>query len=173
MHRLSTTSVSLDSSVVLDFERSSSLDLLRRLFAGRMLVSDFVEQELGAASILVPGAEVVGLTSDDDWEFFDQLRESRPGLGLGESGAITVAHCRGAALLTNDRLARNSAEESRILVAGAIGVLEYAIEVEEITGNEGVRILEDMVRAGAWISDDLVESSGKRYLKNLKIFKDD
>lgn len=166
MHRLSTTSVSLDSSVVLDFEHSSSLDLLRRLFLGRMLVSDFVEHELGAASILLPGAEIIALTSDDDWQFFDELREGRPGLGLGESGAIAVARCRGATLLTNDRLARNSAEESGIPTAGAIGVLEYAIEIEEITGKEGVRILEDMIRAGAWISDDLVEMFRQKIFKN-------
>jgi predicted nucleic acid-binding protein len=166
LHRLSSTSVSLDSSVVLDFERSGSLELLRRLFVGRTLISDFVEYELGAASILLPDAEVIALTSEADWQFFEQMREGRPGLGLGESGAMAVARCRGATLLTNDRLARNCAEESGIPIAGAIGVLEYAIEIEEITGTEGVRILEDMIRAGAWISDDLVEMFRQKIFEN-------
>ncbi len=157
MHRLSITRVSLDSSVVVDFQRSGSLDTLERVFSGRLLVSDFVQDELDRASIAMPSAEVVALVSEEDWERFQRLREGRPGLGLGESGAIVVAWSRGAAVLTNDKLARNCAEEFGIPVAGAIGVLEYAIEIGEITGNDGIRILEEMIRAGAWISDELVE----------------
>jgi predicted nucleic acid-binding protein len=139
-----------------DFERSGSLDVLQRLFRGRILVSDFVEHELNVTSITLPDAEVIALTSDEDWQFFIQLREGRPGLGLGETGAMAVARCKGATVLTNDSLARNCADEFGIPVSGAIGVLEYAIEIGEITAKEGVRILEDMIRAGAWISEDLV-----------------
>ena len=162
MHRLSSKSVSLDSSVVVDFHHCGSLDILERAFAGRLLMSDLVREELNRAAILLPSAEIVALTTDEDWKRFEQLLEGRPGLGSGECGAIVVAWARGAAVLTNDKLARNCAEDFGIPVAGAIGVMEYAVEAVLISANDAVRILEEMIRAGAWISDELVESFRQR-----------
>jgi predicted nucleic acid-binding protein len=157
LHKLSSTAVSVDSSVVVDFHLSNSIAVLTELFVGRVLLSDFVDQELAAASISLPGAEIVAISSEEDWNFLDEIRRKRPGLGLGELGAITVARSRGATLLANDKLARQTAEEWRIPVAGAIGILEYAVELERLSGREAVDILEAMIWAGAWMSDDLVD----------------
>ena len=88
------------------------------------------------------------------------LRETRrrhSGLGVGEVGAITVARFRHATLITNDMQARQTAEELELPVSGSIGVLECAVELAVISGQEAINLLQAMVREGAWISDELLE----------------
>jgi predicted nucleic acid-binding protein len=157
LHKLSSATVSVDSSVIVDFHLTHSLPLLEELFVSRMLMSDLVEEELAASEIKLLGAEIVVLTQDAEWEFFGQVTKKKPGLGYGELGAITIARFRRASLLTNDRQARQTAEEIGIPVSGAIGVLEYAAEANKISAEGAVTLLEDMVRQGAWISVDLLE----------------
>jgi len=157
LHKLSLPAVSVDSSVVIDFHLTSSLPLFEELFAGRMLMSDLVEEELTTSDMKVLGAEVVMLTQDAEWEFFGEVKRKKPGLGYGELGAITVARFRRACLLTNDRQARQTADEMGIPVSGAIGILEYAAEANKLSAQDAVKLLEEMVRRGAWISEDLLE----------------
>lgn len=164
MHKLRSASVSLDSSVVVDFYLIGNLLLLERLFAGRMLVSNFVMNELSDSNIQVNSAEVVVLSADDEWDFLNDLRKRKQALGPGELGAITVAKFRHATLLSNDRQARLAAEEEGIPISGAIGVLECAVEMESIQPKDAVTILEDMIREGAWISGELLELFRQRIL---------
>jgi len=156
--------VSLDSSVVVDFYLTGNLLLLEGLFAGRMLVSNFVTNELSDSNIQVNSAEVVVLSADDEWDFLNDLRKRKQALGPGELGAITVAKFRHATLLSNDRQARLAAEEEGIPISGAIGVLECAVEIESIQPKDAVAILEDMIREGAWISGELLELFRQRIL---------
>ena len=151
--------------MLVDFHLTGTVGLLQNLFLGHMLVSDFVEKELAEAAIRLPGAEIVPLTTEEEWEFFRAIRNDKPGLGLGELGALTIAWSRAATLLTNDKQARQTAEELRIAVSGAIGILEHGVEAEWLSGNEAVRILEAMIREGAWISEELVEMFRQKVLK--------
>lgn len=164
MHKLRSASVSLDSSVVVDFHLTGNLTLLEGVFAGRMLVSNFVTSELADADIQVDSAEPVVLSTDDEWNFFHDLRKRKQALGPGELGAITVAKFRHATLLSNDKQARSAAEEESIPISGAIGVLECAVEMESIQPAAAVAILEDMIREGAWISGELLELFRQRIL---------
>jgi predicted nucleic acid-binding protein len=157
LHKLRSATVSLDSSVVVDFHLSGNLTLLEGLFGGRMLVSNFVTKELADADIRVHSAEEVVLSADDEWDFFHDLRKRKQALGPGELGALTVAKFRHATLLSNDKQARSAAEEEGVPVSGAIGVLECAVEIESIQPTAAVAILEAMIREGAWISDELLE----------------
>jgi hypothetical protein len=70
-----------------------------------MLVSNFVTNELSDSNIQVNSAEVVVLSTDDEWDFLNDLRKRKQALGPGELGAITVAKFRAATLLSNDRQA--------------------------------------------------------------------
>ena len=70
-----------------------------------------------------------------------------------------------ASLLTNDRQARQAADEIGIPVSGAIGVLEYGVEAGKLLGPDAVRILEEMVREGAWISEDLLEMFRRKMIE--------
>lgn len=157
LHKLRAGGVSIDSNIILDLHLTASLGLLNALFAQRMLVSDFVLQELTQAAIRLPGAETVNLTTDEEWEFFRETRRRHSGLGVGEVGAITVARFRHATLITNDMQARQTAEELELPVSGSIGVLECAVELAVISGQEAINLLQAMVREGAWISDELLE----------------
>ena len=96
------------------------------------------------------------MSSDDEWDFFHDLRKRKQALGPGELGAIKVAKFRHATLLSNDKQARS--------MSGAIGVLECAVEVESIQPTAAVAILEAMIRERAWISGELLELFRQRIL---------
>ena len=137
------------------------------VFAGRMLMSLILSRKnSGESQIRVLGSEIVTLTKDEEWAFFAELRTRRRGLGPGELGASsTVAKFQNASLLTNDRQARQTADEIGIPVSGAIGVLEYGVETGKLLGADAVRILEEMVREGAWISEDLLEMFRRKMIQ--------
>ena len=156
MHRLSSGDVSLDTSVILDFSATDRLDLLLSVFTSRMLLSDFVEAELAPTGIKLSDVEVVRLDSDEQWGFFNDLRKTKPGLGAGELGALTVARFRNAILLTNDKPARQMAETVGVAYSGGIGVLECCCETGKLSGKEAVGLLDNMIAAGARFSEDLV-----------------
>jgi len=164
LHRLATGKASLDSSVIVDFHLVGRIALLEELFSGRLVMSDFVGQELIDANLQLTGVETIALSNDEEWKFFQTLRQDRPGLGPGELGAIGVARFHNAILVTNDRQARLAAEEFDISVHGGLGVLEYAVEVGRLSGVEAVEVLEAMISQGAWISEELVEQFRKRVL---------
>ena len=164
MHRLAEGAVSVDASVIVDFHLAGRLALFEELFSGRLLISDFVEQELMEADIQLTAGQTVALSSTQEWGFFGDVRRRKPGLGLGELGALTVAHFQNAILVTNDRQARQAAEEFNLPVHGGLGVLEYAAEAARLSGQEAVTILEGMMQQGAWISDELVEIFRQRVL---------
>ncbi len=157
MHKLASDRVSLDSSVIVDFHLAGALTLLEDLFSGRLLISDFVKKELVDATLQLNGSEIITISTDEEWEFFRKLKQAKPGLGLGELGALCVARFHGAILITNDRQARLAAEEASVLVHGGLGVLEYALEVGRLPGVKVLEVLGEMINQGAWISEDLVE----------------
>ena len=121
-----------------------------------MLLSDFVQAELASTGIKLSDFEVVKLDSDEQWNFFNDLRKAKPGLGAGELGALTVARFRNATLLTNDKPARQMAETVGVAYSGGIGVLECCCETGKLSGKEAVALLDNMITAGARISEDLV-----------------
>jgi hypothetical protein len=75
-----------------------------------------------------------------------------------------VSHFHDAVLVTNDRQARQAAEELNVSVHGGFGVLEYATEAARLSGREAVTILEEMIQQGAWISEELAELFKQRVL---------
>ena len=142
------------------------MPLLHNLFAGRAILSDFVVRELADAQIEWKQAQVIPLTTEPELQLFDDIRRNNRALGSGEVGAITIAKLRNAGLITNDRQARNAATELNIPVSGSLGILNYGVRVEQISGEEAVRILTEMILAGAWLSEELVEQFRRDVLKN-------
>jgi predicted nucleic acid-binding protein len=165
LHPLDSGEFSFDANSIVDFVKTASLPLLDRLFDRRALISDFVVNELAAASIEWKQGEAVVLRDESELQLFENIRRNNPPLGAGEVGAITVAKLRGAGLITNDRQARRAAGELGIPVSGSLAVLRYAVEITIISGEEAVRILSEMIVAGAWLSDELVESFKRDVLK--------
>lgn len=158
--------LSFDANSVVDFVKTATLPLLDSLFGGRALLSDFVASELAAAEIHWPGAQVVSLSTEAELQLFEDIRRNNPPLGAGEVGAIAVCRIRGARLISNDRQARRAAEELGISVSGSLAVLRHAVATGVISGEDAVRILSEMILAGAWLSDELVEAFRRDVLKN-------
>jgi len=128
-------------------------------------MSDFVVNELAAASIEWKGAQVVVLAEESELQLFEDIRRNNRPLGTGEVGAITVARLRGAGLITNDRQARRAGGELGIPVSGSLAILRYAVDSTIISGEDAVLILSEMIVAGAWLADELVESFRRDVLK--------
>jgi predicted nucleic acid-binding protein len=166
LHPLEQGEYSFDSNSVVDFVKTARISLLDSLFAGRALLSDFVAQELADAQIEWKQAQVVPLTTEPELQLFDDIRRNNRALGSGEVGAITIAKLRKAGLITNDRQARRAAAELNIPVSGSLGILNYGVEVHQISGEEAVGILTEMILAGAWLSEELVEQFRRDVLKN-------
>jgi len=166
LHPLEQGEYSFDSNSVIDFFKTATLPLLDSLFAGRALLSDFVVRELADAQIEWRQAQVIPLSTEPELQLFDDIRRNNRALGSGEVGAITIAKLRRAGLISNDRQARNAATELNIPVSGSLGILNYSVQVGQISGEEAVRILTQMILAGAWLSEELVEQFRRDVLKN-------
>jgi predicted nucleic acid-binding protein len=164
LHPLDSGEFSFDANSIVDFVKTANLSLLDRLFGSRALISDFVVNELAAASIEWKQAQVVVLADESELQLFEDIRRNNPPLGAGEVGAITVARLRGSGLITNDRQARRVAEQLGIAVAGSLAILKHGVEITVISGEEAVGILSEMIVAGAWLSDELVERFRKDVL---------
>jgi predicted nucleic acid-binding protein len=165
LHLLSSGEFSVDSNVVADFFLVGKIHLLCELLAGRLLASDFVLSELAEANIELPCAETVALAAEAELALFDQIRKDNPPLGAGEVGALAVAKLRGCGVITNDSRARHAAEELGLRVSGSLGLLEYAVDIDRIRPEEAVSILEQMIQAGAWFTEELVKMFRARILQ--------
>ena len=156
--------LSFDANSVVDFAKTTMLSMLDSLFRGRALLSDFVVNELAAADIHWGGASVVSLATETALRVFDDIRRNNPTLGAAEVGAIAVCHLRGARLISNDRQARRAAEELGLPFSGSLAILRHAVDGGLISGEDAVRILSEMILAGAWLSDELVEAFRREVL---------
>ena len=158
---------SLDANVILDFFLTGNTAVLERGLPRGILVSDFVEAELRRSdAALPPSCRVVPLTSEEELNFFDQLRRTYARLGAGELGAIAVAHFHRAVFVSNDGRARSAATEFGIEVSGSLGVLRSAVSFGAIAPARAIHIMEEMIVAGAWFSDELIEMFRVSVLKN-------
>ena len=164
MSPLDESEVSLDANVATDFELTGDVPLLQQLFPDRILISDFVQTELSKASITFNVDQVIELTTEDHLNLFEELRSRNPRLGLGEIGAIAVAQIRHAVMASNDGQARRAATEIGLAITGSLGILEHAVTSGGIEAAKAVSIAENMIVAGAWFSEELIDLFRARVL---------
>lgn len=157
--------LSFDANSVIDFVKTGTLPVLDSLFVGRALLSDFVANELAVADTRWPGAQAVSLATETELQLFEDISRNNPALGAGEVGALAVCCLRGARLISNDRQARRAAEELGVPVSGSLAILRHAVDSGRLSGEDAVRILSEMILAGAWLSDELVEAFRKDVLQ--------
>lgn len=160
--------LSFDSNVILDFHLTGNYAFLESVAAGRMLISDFVENELSGSdrTPLPAGSEVIALTTEPELDFFHQIERAYRNLGVGELGAITVAKFRSAFFVSNDGSARAAAKDLGLELTGGLGLLHLGVSLGHIQGPDGIRIMEEMVLNGAWFSDELIELFRESVLNN-------
>lgn len=160
--------LSFDSNVILDFHLTGNYVLLERLAAGRMLISDFVQDELSRSELtpLPSGCEVVALTAEEELDFLRELARTYRNLGPGELGAIAVSKFRAAIFVSNDGNARTAARNLGIELTGGLGLLQLAVTAGYIDGAGAIRIMEEMILQGSWFSDKLISMFRQSVLKN-------
>ncbi len=158
MHLHEAGEYSLDANVVVDFSKTENLPLLSRVLPRRMLMSDLVAAELAEADIYYADPAVVTFDSDEAWELFGEIRSNVGALGTGEIAALVVAKLYGVGILTNDSHARRKAYDLGIAAVGSLGLLEDAVDLGFLLPAAACVILDRMIQAGAWISNELVVS---------------
>lgn len=147
-----------DSCVISNFAFSDSLSLLRTLYRGEAVITDFVEAEVMRGiqaghleltrirdAVRDGWLATTALGAADERALFERLSVS---LGLGEASSIAVAKIRGLVLACDDKTARREAGLLGVNLNGTLGILKKAVRQRLVGFDEGDRLLETMRRHG-------------------------
>lgn len=144
-------SVVSNSSPLIAFERIGRVDLLQRMFDGRLAIPSAVAREVYGNIAIPPWIHVVPVSAMAD-------PTASPTLGAGEREAITLAIALSAELIILDDLpARRLAARRGLAVIGTVGVLLVAKRTGAISAI--APILESLVAAGFHLSDRVRDSA--------------
>ena len=141
----------LDNTVLSNFALVEQSALLAQLSPGQMVTVREAWQELqtGIELGLIPRRNfswlsVLELTTVE-WTQRDELM---PPLDIGEAACLALAHARGCALLTDDRLARREARRLGVPLSGTIGALVSLMDDGHLTVQAANQILQQMIAVG-------------------------
>ena len=154
----------MDNSAISNFAVVGRMDILRRRYGGKLVVTREVLLEAGRG----PGPEAIRQAVEEGWVelrtlyadseehgVFVDLR--RRGFGLGEASLIAVCSTGGTWVLVSDDLdARREAVRRGIGVVGTYGVLARQVAEDRMSLEEGNGLLRWMIESGFRShSDDL------------------
>jgi predicted nucleic acid-binding protein len=141
----------LDNTVMSNFALVGRPDWLREVWPGMLVTSEEAWAELQAGVRL-------GCIPDVDWTWLtvssltDVEREARdelmPPLDAGEAACLALAHSRGYAFLTDDRVARREARRRGVPLSGTIGVLKSLVDENRISLEAADEALQQMIALG-------------------------
>jgi len=114
-----------DAGPLMALGRHDLLDLLPQLF-GQVWTPTFVLNECTARPELADAQRVAGAVTAGWLRVVDTAPIQLPGLDMGECAAIATAIELQAALLVDDRAARQRAEAIGLAVMGTLGILVLA-----------------------------------------------
>jgi predicted nucleic acid-binding protein len=150
--------VIFDNCVLSNFALSESLYIIKRLYADRSYITDFVMAEnikgilkgyrglsLIRDALNEGWLKVITLRSKDEIRLFERLSLS---LGSGEASCIAVARTKGLVFACDDRTVRREAVLLDIRLTGTIGILIRAVRRGLITSKEANKILNRMIEYG-------------------------
>ena len=150
--------VIFDSCVLSNFALSDGIWILKRLYAGKAYITDFVGLEIVRG--IYSGHErlsEISLARKEKWlketvlktrkekALFEKLSAS---LGAGEASCIAVARNKGYVFASDDRVARQEAILLNVAVTGTIGILLRAAKRNFINADEGDNLLTKMIETG-------------------------
>ena len=147
-----------DCCVLSNFALSRSLSIIKRLYGGSAVVTDFVAAEIRRGfqsghkslrsiqdAIDEGWIEEISLLTKEERGIFRPLTVS---LGLGEASSIAVAKAREIPFACDDRTARGEAGLLGVKLTGTLGILKKAVRENVVRLKEGDRILALMKAAG-------------------------
>lgn len=143
--------LALDNTVLSNFALVEQTALLAQVSPGQMMTAGDAWRELQTGIKL-------GLISQCDFSWLSVLEltsaermqrdELMPPLDIGEAACLALAHTRGCALLTDDRLARREARRLGVPLSGTIGALVSLMDDGHLTVPAANQLLQQMIAVG-------------------------
>ena len=151
----------VNTTVLSNFAGVGRLDLLEQLH-GRLYLPNEVYEEIldgleegyefyhGIEGQIFPFAEggwmeLVSMVNEEELRLFQSLPRR---LHHGEAACLAIARHRNWAFLTDDKLARKTAQDLGVVVSGTLGVLVQAVKRELLMAEEGDTLVGDMIARG-------------------------
>jgi Predicted nucleic acid-binding protein, contains PIN domain len=150
-----------DASPLILLAKVGRLNLLREIYS-EILIPPQVEREIVRRkneSSLITLAVKDGWIKVEEVEISSEVKMVEEGLGLhkGEKYALSLAlHTNTADFLADDKLARIAARILGLKAVGCLGIVRRAYEIGIITKNEAVESIQKLVKAGLWISPEVL-----------------
>ncbi|MEW6109404.1 MAG: DUF3368 domain-containing protein [Nitrospirota bacterium] len=151
-----------DNCVLSNFALSDSLFIIKKLYARRSYITDFVAaenlkgilkgyRELSAIKDAIRDGWVREITLDsmEEKALFETLSVS---LGFGEASSIAVAKVRGFVFACDDKTARKEAALLAVKLTGSAGILIKAVKKRIIDREKANEILSRMITYGFYSS---------------------
>ena len=151
-----------DASPLILFAEIGRLDLLRHLFSEIIIpiqVRDEVIKHDDESSSLIISEIENGWIKVEEVELSPEISNMGEKLGLhrGEMYAISLAmHLDIREFLADDKMARVAARMSGLMSIGCLGVVMRAYETDIITRDDAIESIQQLVKAGLWVSPEVL-----------------
>jgi predicted nucleic acid-binding protein len=148
-----------DASPLILLAKIRRLDLLKKLYS-EVLIPKKVKEEVTKQEVppIISGIRE-GWIKVKEVELSSEVKEMGRELGLheGEIYALSLAlHANVKQVLADDKLARVGARILGLQAIGCLGVVMKAYEMDVITRNEAISAIQELVKAGLWISPEVL-----------------
>lgn len=151
-----------DASPLILLAKIGKLDLLKELYQEIIIPSqvrnEVVENKDKASSLILSGIEN-GWIKQKDGGISSEIKRLGEKLGLhnGETAALSVAKGLDIKeILADDKLARMAARILGLKAIGCLGVMMKAYENGIVTRNEAIDSIQKLVKAGLWVSPEVL-----------------
>lgn len=141
----------LDNTVMSNFSAIQRPDLVQSLLGNAAATTDqaFAELQTGIKIGKLPSCDwswlpVITLATEEV-NLYDQLLNT---LNAGEAACLAVAARRGYRVLTDDRDAREMAQQMGIPISGTLGILLLLIEQSSLTVTQADSLLNQLIILG-------------------------
>ena len=151
-----------DASPLILFSKIGRLNLLMQLFSEIIIPiqvrNEVIKHDDESSSLIISEIE-------NEWIKVEEVElspeisnmEDKLGLHRGEMYAISLAmHLGIREFLADDKMARVAARMSGLRSIGCLGVVMRAYETEIITRNDAVESIQQLVKAGLWVSPEVL-----------------
>lgn len=151
----------MDSCILIDLIQLDRLDLIKKIWDGKLLVSSsIINKELAGYSKknLDLKLEEFPINTEEQYLFLLELQKNFPGLSISDCEAILIAKVTGNVCATNDLEARKVCKKYYVDFIGLIGILELNIKFGHLDFPKSLLILENAIKNGCYISGELIKN---------------
>jgi len=151
-----------DASPLILFAKIGRLNLIMQLFSEIIIPiqvrDEVIKHDDESSSLIISEIENEWIKVEEV-ELSPEISNMGEKLGLhrGEMYAISLAmHLNIREFLADDKMARVAARMSGLMSIGCLGVVMKAYETEIITRNDAIESIQRLVKAGLWVSPEVL-----------------